>query len=150
LRLGYVKLELEEEEMEKVEVEITVEKMVRKDRYRKSYVNVPQYISFFIGGINILVIGPSENPPHNKPIWTWPDKFPVILKIVENDSTVMRSLSSSSYNERIEYHTSQYVFEPEYKRIQKKKRQNLIVLFDENKEFGEHYKIYITTTKIKK
>jgi hypothetical protein len=103
MRLGYVKLELEEEEMEKVEVEITVEKMVRKERMRKGMKVVPQMIEVNIGGINLLYTSLSAENSRNRPIWIWPNSFPVSVYTTGEDSIQLRTLWPSDYKAGFQY-----------------------------------------------
>jgi hypothetical protein len=96
LRLGYVKLELEEEEMEKVEVEITVEKMVRKERYNKTFVEIPNRLQFLLGGVHIIEGDYSDDPPGNLRKWKWVAPKPVLITATVGDSVNVKTTENYS------------------------------------------------------
>jgi hypothetical protein len=146
MRLGYVKLELEEEKMEKVEVEITVEKMVRKERYKKGN-EIPYRLHYFVGGIEAEIGVLSDDPPGNLPRWNWNSNIPVQIICLENDSIEIRVRSESYITPKVEYFISSFFVEADESFNSIAQRINYLRLMEILGEiYKDRYKLYLKTT----
>jgi hypothetical protein len=103
LRLGYVKLELEEDELEKVEVEISPDKMKRRQKAHKLYNEVPMKFSILVGGIEYSLSNYSNDPPKNLPLWNWEMAEPIKVQLYSQDSINLRAISSDDISGGIKF-----------------------------------------------